>query len=189
MDVQGIKHRIWSNKENENHIYFIVDTAADEIIYGKILSFESECYCIYEHTAARELENVVPYLIKLSFDDHPFTDWVVENGWGKYWGIFIESDASMDELAYHFKTISVVADEQGNQMYFRYYDPRVLSIYLPTCNEDELNIVFGPVRRFIVENPKKADDILEYSLYGKTNISISDSFLHDEDVALIISHL
>ena len=36
-------------------------------------------------------------------------------------------------------------------MLFRYYDPRVLRVYLPTCNFDELQTVFGPVMHFIQE--------------------------------------
>jgi hypothetical protein len=45
----------------------------------------------------------------------------------------------------------MVYDPQGKPLYFRYYDPRVFRIYLPTCNESELKIVFGPVNSFYVE--------------------------------------
>ena len=38
--------------------------------------------------------------------------------------------------------------------YFRYYDPRVLRVYLPTCNARELQTVFGPVLRYLVEDEK-----------------------------------
>jgi hypothetical protein len=45
-----------------------------------------------------------------------------------------------------------VYDEEGSYLYFRYYDPRVLRVYLPTCNESELGAVFGPIEFFLLEH-------------------------------------
>jgi len=45
----------------------------------------------------------------------------------------------------------VVHDPDGKPMYFRYYDPRVLRTYLPTCNAQELETIAGPVEWFLVE--------------------------------------
>ena len=42
----------------------------------------------------------------------------------------------------------------GERVYFRFYDPRVLRVYLPTCSSSELKGVFGPVGRFVVEGPE-----------------------------------
>ena len=49
----------------------------------------------------------------------------------------------------------MVYDEKGTPLYFRFYDPRVLRIYLPTCNESELQTVFGPVNHFYVEGKEE----------------------------------
>jgi hypothetical protein len=37
---------------------------------------------------------------------------------------------------------------KGNRLVFRYYDPRVLRVYLPTCTPDELNVI-RPDRAFL----------------------------------------
>ena len=42
--------------------------------------------------------------------------------------------------------------EEGQELYFRYYDPRVLRTYLPTCTPDELEQVFGPVLEYALED-------------------------------------
>jgi hypothetical protein len=34
---------------------------------------------------------------------------------------------------------------------FRFYDPRVLAAFIATCSRKQLDDVFGPVRRFMVE--------------------------------------
>jgi hypothetical protein len=37
-------------------------------------------------------------------------------------------------------------------MLFRFYDPRVLRVYLPTCWPGELTRMFGPVESFVMES-------------------------------------
>ncbi len=37
-------------------------------------------------------------------------------------------------------------------MYFRFYDPRVLRIFLPTCDRSQILEFFGPVKIFICED-------------------------------------
>jgi hypothetical protein len=47
------------------------------------------------------------------------------------------------------------------KLLFRFYDPRVLRAYLPTCLAEELNIVFGPVRNFWMES-RDPGELLEF---------------------------
>ena len=42
-------------------------------------------------------------------------------------------------------------DPQGRTLLFRYYDPRVLRTYLPTCRADELEQIFGPIDALVAE--------------------------------------
>jgi hypothetical protein len=99
-------------------------------------------------------------LINLKRKDS-FTDWLLSNGWGKSWGIFLQSSASLKELQRHFRQFLMVYDEKGTPLYFRHYDPRVLRVYLPTCNESELKTVFGPVHHFYVEG-KEENLLIEF---------------------------
>jgi hypothetical protein len=50
-------------------------------------------------------------------------------------------------------------------MVFRYYDPRVLRVYLPTCNAEELATVFGPIETFWTEGSDPAT-LLEFHRDG-----------------------
>ena len=52
----------------------------------------------------------------------------------------------------HFRKFVTVYNEEMEPVYFRYYDPRVFRVYLPTCNAGELDTVFGPVETFCVED-------------------------------------
>jgi len=51
----------------------------------------------------------------------------------------------------HLRRFLTVRTEKGKKLLFRFYDPRVLRLYLPTCTSTELNTFFGPVERFVCE--------------------------------------
>jgi len=54
-----------------------------------------------------------------------------------------------------------VYDEARRPLYFRYYDPRVLRVYLPTCNEADLGAIFGPVACYFTEG-EEGDTMVAY---------------------------
>ncbi len=164
----NVIRRLWSSEEQAEtpQIYAILDAARNENIYPAVMDFDGEYSCLYRiHGGIPEaLAKAAPYLIKLQPED-PFTTRLISEGWGDSWGIFLESGASLDELKLHFRKFLMAKDEDGNEIYFRYYDPRVLRLYLPTCNEAELEIVFGPVDVFMVES-EDADTMIYYSSDG-----------------------
>jgi hypothetical protein len=53
-------------------------------------------------------------------------------------------------------------DSWRRRMTFRYYDPRILSTYLPGCNSDELQTVFGPIECFWTEDQEDPRQMLEF---------------------------
>jgi len=44
--------------------------------------------------------------------------------------------------------------EEGSTkfLYFRFYDPRVLRVFIPSCTDQQLIQFYGPIRRFWMEN-------------------------------------
>jgi hypothetical protein len=151
--VERVIDHLWRSLEGfpPPQVYALLDAARSELIFRKLGESDIEVECLYRGEKARELADVAPYLVHLQ-RENPFTRWVLENGWGKSWGIFLGSSASLNELRRHFRTFLMVYDEEGTPLYFRYYDPRVLRVYLPTCNAEELKTVFGPVEQYLLED-------------------------------------
>ena len=86
---------------------------------------------------------------------------LLDEGWGQSWGVFLKiGDAS--NLRHHLRKLLKVRDEAGRHLIFRFQDPRVLRVYLPTCHVDELRQFFGPVTAFLAESAS-ADALVEYS--------------------------
>lgn len=88
---------------------------------------------------------LVPHLIEVNA---PLLDLLVTSAGPEPWGIFAMSNAGLEKLRIHFRRFLVVELPGGEQWYFRYYDPRLLPIYLANCEEWELRKFFGPVRGF-----------------------------------------
>jgi len=157
-----IRH-LWQPTELQMspHIYAILDAARNAQIYLRLFGSDSEYCCLYRGELPSELAEVAPYLVTL--EQHaPYTSWLMSQGWGDSWGIFLESSASLNALRRHFRRFLMVYDEEGKSLYFRYYDPRVWRVYLPTCNAAELQAVFGPVSRYCIEG-EDSDTLLDYA--------------------------
>lgn len=141
--------------------WMIVDAARDRRIYGLLLEcFYSQHTCLFSGNIAPELQVVAPYLVQLNYDD-PKTRRFIRRAWGNSWGVFLKCDARMETLGRHLRTFLVVRSEAGDRLMFRYYDPRVLRVYLPTCTAEELRVVFGPIDRFFAEG-RSPDTLLEF---------------------------
>lgn len=174
--VDGIINQLWQPLEGRtpHYIYALVDAARNESIYPQIIGSGVKGVCLHRGKMARELAWVAPYLVQLQRDD-PFTHWLLDNGWGNSQYIFVRSSARFDELKRHFRTFLTVYDEEGRSYFFRFYDPRVLRVYLPTCNHEELHAIFGSVESFVVE---------EEDVALLVNFSLLDGKLQREQLAV-----
>jgi hypothetical protein len=74
---------------------------------------------------------------------------------------------SFEELYKHFRRFLTVNTEDGQKLYFRYYDPRVLRVFLPTCDSAQLSEFFGSIKYFFAED-EDPEFILRFSLQNRT---------------------
>lgn len=136
-------------------------------------------FSLYRGESEEALKDIAPYLFSLEANTL-FVDWFFENGWGKSWGVLVSSSASMEELHKHFRKFLFVQSYDGSEMYFRFYDPRVLRIFLPTCDKDQLLEFFGPIKYFLMED-EESDFAIQFSLQDTELISkrIINKEIHD----------
>jgi len=157
--VSNIKERLWP-RASGREVWMIVDGARDRRIFGALLDSYLTYECLYHGDIAPELEVVAPYLVQLEYDDR-YSQQLIERAWGNSWGVFLKSGASIATLRRHLRKLLSVRGPKGEILLFRYYDPRVLRVYLPTCRSDELETVFGPIDRFWLEDDNP-ETILEF---------------------------
>jgi hypothetical protein len=145
-----IEQRFWP-KAGSHDIWAIVDAARDRRILGMLRNSPTQYSCMYTGPIPRDLEKVAPYLIQLEHRN-PHSQELIQNAWGNSWGVFLKCRGSLDAVRRHFRQFLSVRDASGRLLVFRYYDPRVFRVYLPTCRSDELRTVFGPTECFWVEH-------------------------------------
>jgi hypothetical protein len=147
--VQALARQLFGTADA--HVYAVLDGASVEGLLERFERDRPEQICLYRGELERDLAQAAPYLVRLE-PDSDFATWVLERGWGEHWGIFAVTEADMRTLRQHFRRFLMVHDPSGKPMYFRYYDPRVLRTFLPTCNDQELKTIFGPVVRYLAES-------------------------------------
>ena len=146
-------------------VFAVLDGASVRDLVKNLYEHEPEHCCLYRGELQPDTAAVAPYLVRLE-PGTDFAEWVLRDGWGAHWGIFIVSAADLRTLRNHFREFLRVELPDRRTVLFRYYDPRVFRSFLPACNAAELEKFFGPVRSYVVEGSAPEAGI-RYSLAAK----------------------
>jgi hypothetical protein len=132
-------------------LYGIVDSAKNEDVFRHLIIGGVRYKSLFEGTMDEQSYGVSGFLVECK-KESPLFKWMTTEAWGDSCCIFFTSKASFDDLFKHFQKFNRVYLEGDEVVLFRYYDPRVLRTYLPTCNRGEVEMFFGEVMAFIAEN-------------------------------------
>lgn len=172
-------------------LYGVLDAGRDVRILALLLHYKEECQSLYEGAEAADLAQAAPYLVRLG-PNSALLDALVKEGWGKSWGIYLTSAGDFQGLLRHLRHYLHAKLPAGEQVYFRFYDPRVLRVFLPSCSDDEANYFFGPVARYVVEG-EEPDKLCEFSTAGrgaeKKIISLVPAPGEDNKAMTAVAHL
>ena len=158
-------------------VYAILDGASVPELLPKLDECGPEYACLYRGEIAPDLAQCAPYLVRLD-NRTKFTKWVIEEGWGNHWGVFAASQVNLGPLRQHLRTFLRVRGPDNKVLYFRYYDPRVLRMYLPSCNGPELAEIFGPVASYWAEDA--AEGALKHFFVRKGRLVEQIDFREEE---------
>jgi hypothetical protein len=148
--VSAVSSRALAALDVRQPLYAVVDGARDRRIRGWVLDTRVPAWCLYRGALPPALEDAAPWLLRFVPGDPSVEDFFARR-WGQSWGILLTSAAPSRELRRHLRRFLRVRTEEGRILAFRYYDPRVLRVYLPTCTPQEIAAFFGPVTSMIAE--------------------------------------
>jgi hypothetical protein len=134
---------LWPKGSRPN-VWAVIDCARDPLAWSTLYASTLLRECLYAGTLSPKLERVAPYLVQLEFAD-PQTIRLLNRSWGQSWGIFLRCGATMKTLRKHLRKFLRVTGPAGKPLVFRYYDPRVMRVFLPTCSGTQLDELFGPI--------------------------------------------
>lgn len=156
-------------------VFAIVDGARDERIFGAVDGTYQTKECLYTGDLPWQMQMTAPYLVELAREER-FTRFLLENGWGNSWGLFLRTETGFKQLRRHLRQFLRVRSEDGKRLLFRYYDPRVLRVYLPTCRPAELETFFGPIDAFLTEGEDPAE-MIEFRREGMGLVQSAGKFV------------
>lgn len=127
-------------------VFAVIDGARDARVVPMLRTTGLEHVCLFAGNLSPSLLAVAPWLVRLS-PQARLTRELCAEGWDDHWFVLARTraDVTLQQLQRHLRTVLRVQDEAGRYLMFRFYDPRVLRVYLPTCTRAEADTVFGPV--------------------------------------------
>ena len=121
-------------------LYAVLDAARDGRVYPYIMRQEKDRESLW--TDEGEGDEIAPWLAELTPRSW-LLDALFRHGWGESWGMLVNSRRSFKQLRRHLRRFLYIRTELGEKLYFRFYDPRVLRVFLPTCDKAQLDEFFG----------------------------------------------
>jgi hypothetical protein len=147
----AVQARLWAEAA-DMPAYAILDGARNELLLGQLHGDDAPRWrCLFAGELEPDMAAVAPYLVELE-PDAPWTKRLLGEGWGQNFGIFLTSELALPPLWRHLRNQVRVYGPDLEPLFFRFYDPRVLRGWLPTCDARQLAEFFGPVRFFFAED-------------------------------------
>lgn len=151
LSIDRIIRRTLSREPAASGLYGLLDAARDPQIYRLLLRSDVTTRCLLGNDISETLARVAPYVVALGNRELALRTAWRDGGLGHAWGTLVTSGQSLDRVAAHFKTLLNVQLANGSDALFRFYDPRVLRAFLPTCSPEQLARFFAEIDTVVCE--------------------------------------
>ena len=140
----------------EQPLFAIVDAARDVKALAAVRQAREYYESLFDGQLGAATAEAAPYLVAIP-KNSPLLQTLLRLGWGRSWGVYFTSFLPFAEARKHLRRFLIVRSDDGREMYFRFYDPRVLRVFLPTCTVPEAMQFFGPLSFYMMEaeDPKR----------------------------------
>ncbi len=150
----------------DSKTYALMDCALDSTIYPTIQASGCPVACLYADDWQKNFGDIAPHLVELTPSAKFSTELL---GWDWYgnWGYFVQSQETLDQLSAAFAPLATVKMPDGATSFFRYFDPRVIRVFLAQADSAGLTAIFGQDHRLVVptkEVPKEPEGAIIYTL-------------------------
>jgi pSer/pThr/pTyr-binding forkhead associated (FHA) protein len=149
-DEAATRNRVIQALARRQSLYCVLDAARTPDVLPLLDGVPESFQSLYSGESAAQLGACAPYLVQLPGQSRLLRK-LVRRGWGGAWGIYLVSPEPFDAIRKHLRRFLQAQDENGGRYYFRFYDPRVLRVFLPSCAPEQGAKFFGPVSAYFAE--------------------------------------
>jgi hypothetical protein len=165
LNLQGMIDYLWPEGERLGapQVRMVLDGARHPDISRLVRSGNLDYEFLFGGPLSPRLQAAAPYIVRLEFDS-PLAHTLLERSWSQHWGILTIAHPyiSTRQQCTHLKKLLRVVDEAGTEMGFRFYDPRVLRAFLPTCTDAEATRFFGPITSIVAQSEEQ-DSVVRFT--------------------------
>jgi hypothetical protein len=111
--------------------------------------------CLFRGEVKEDIGRVAPYVARLNFESVHF-EWLNVRSDDVPTLLFGISDASGSQIFTHLRRFLLILSPEGQERFFRFYDPRVLAPFLEAGTDAEKRQFFGPISKFLAWDPKQS---------------------------------
>jgi pSer/pThr/pTyr-binding forkhead associated (FHA) protein len=145
-------------------LFAVLDAARTMRVIEVLRESVEDYRSLYEGVQGEALAFWAPYLVALPKGSR-LLDQLVLEGWGRRWGIYLTCERPFDEVRTQLRRILMVSNDRSRKpMYFRFYDPKMLRLVLPTCGARQREQIFGEIEAFLVEG--KGGEVVRFTARG-----------------------
>jgi hypothetical protein len=157
IDEIGAKER---PQNAPSYTYALLDAAKIPNLVEMLFTSGLEHRCLFKGAAFEELKDVAPWIVRLE-DDHRFTRQLFTKGqvpwnlWDKEPGVYLRSNASLDELWAHFRKFTRVQDEDGKWFVAKFWNGVLWAAFTRNAALMDLPLFYAlsaGVERFVYTN-------------------------------------
>jgi hypothetical protein len=140
MSVAG--HLVGHLRAGGDPAFAVLDAARDMNVLATLIRSGVTHTSLYEGWQGAALCDVAPYLVPLALDG-PLIAPIAGEWWGRACGIIVTSRVRPEYVRARLRRLLMVRTPNDRTMYFRFYDPRVLRVFLPIANPGQIQTFFG----------------------------------------------
>lgn len=134
-------------------VYAVLDGAMVRQLPDFLEDREAPHACLFRGETDPLVLTRAPWLVRVEPGDEIFA-WILSEGWGRNWGLFaaVPRNTKFDAVLEHFRQFIQVRLPDGRIVFFRFYDPRVLRLFLKSCDAVQANQLFAVPAAWSCEN-------------------------------------
>lgn len=111
--------------------------------------------CLERGALSREAMAQAAYIAELRAES-PFTDWLLTEAPAAFpgWGLVMASLQPLLPMREHCRDLDDVVTPDGDRRPWRWYDPELLALLLPTLSPSQLDVLFAPGQQIVLPTPQ-----------------------------------
>jgi hypothetical protein len=147
-------------------VYAILDGAMVKQLPDWFEEHDAPHACLFSGENDPMILTRAPWLVRAEPGSETMA-WILQEGWARNWGMFavVPRETPFDAVLGHFRKFLQVRLPDERLVFFRFYDPRVQRLFLPSCDHAQSFELFGLPLAWICEG-ENGDALLTHTLHG-----------------------